>query len=65
MDFIPNPVGDQEADENHKEKVMSRMDWLLYLSNIFNKAANDISIQPSSRTITVEAFLNVLLENSD
>jgi hypothetical protein len=44
---------------------MNRLEWLNYLKNIFNKAANDISISPSNRTITVEAFLNVLLENSD
>lgn len=46
-----------------QHKVLERLDWLCNLKLIFNRAANDTGIRTSSNSITVEAFLNTLIES--
>lgn len=46
-----------------QRKVMERVDWLNSLRLVYNRAASDPSLHSSSQAITVEAFLNTLLES--
>jgi hypothetical protein len=52
-----------EKASSTQHKVLERIDWLHYLNVIFNKTANDTAIRTSSSSITVEAFLNTLIES--
>lgn len=53
---------DEKANST-QHKVLERLDWLRYLKLIFNRTANDTAIRTSSSSITVEAFLNTLIES--
>ena len=63
MENLLNKVRGSDYNENENEKVMSRLQWLNHLSMIFNITGGIGSINPSSCSVTTEAFLNTLIEN--
>lgn len=65
METIQTYLRGTEYFGNDKHKLMERVDWLAFLRKIFNRASNSISLHSSRQTITVEAFLNTLLETAD
>lgn len=65
MESLSSLLHGAEHCNDEKHKVLERLDWLIYLKVIFNKAANDSGIRTSSHSITVEAFLNTLIESAN
>lgn len=57
------PLDCNDKVKGTQRKVMERVDWLNALQLVYNRAACDPSLHSSSQTITVEAFLNTLLES--
>lgn len=57
------PLDCNDKVKTTQRKVMERVDWLNALRLVYNRAASDPSLHSSSQIITVEAFLNTLLES--